>query len=73
MQGKFAESEQLQREVLLTKRRVLGDAHPETVTAEGNYAVALIGIGDLDAAELRGLGPELRELVDELRIGAASK
>ena len=38
LQGRYAEAEQLCREVLADRRRVLGDDHPDTLTSPATLA-----------------------------------
>jgi hypothetical protein len=40
-QGKYAEAEKMEREVLAERKRVLGAEHPDTLTAAGNLADSL--------------------------------
>ena len=50
-QGKYDEAENMQREVLAVKQRVLGAEHPDTLAAAGNLAVSLEGQEKYDEAE----------------------
>jgi hypothetical protein len=61
-QGKHAEAEQMQRELLDVKRRVLGPEHPGTLATMGNLARSLDGQGKHTEAE-----PLQRELLDVKR------
>jgi hypothetical protein len=42
-QGKCAEAEKMQREVLAVEQRVLGADHPDTLSTAGNLALSLSG------------------------------
>ncbi len=42
-QGKYADAERINREVLRGRRRVLGEEHPDTLTSASNLAVASAG------------------------------
>ena len=42
-QGKHAEGERIEREVVGAMKRVLGDEHPETLKSAGNLASSLLG------------------------------
>jgi hypothetical protein len=69
-QGKHAEAERIQREVLgaSVQRRVLGEEHPETLTSAVNLASSLSGQGKHAEAERikrEVLGVERRVLGDE--------
>jgi Tetratricopeptide repeat len=44
-QGELGKAASMNREVLETRRRILGDEHPDTITAIGNLANSL---GDQD-------------------------
>jgi tetratricopeptide (TPR) repeat protein len=67
-QGKHAEAEQMQRELLDVERRVLGPEHPRTLATMNNYALSLGAQGKHAEAEQmqrelldlhrRVLGPE---------------
>jgi SAM-dependent methyltransferase len=50
-QGKHAEAEQITREVLAVRKRVLGPEHPETLRSAGNLASSLCGQGKHVEAE----------------------
>jgi predicted ABC-class ATPase len=41
-QGKHADAERIQREVLAMQRRVLGEEHPDTLTSANNLAATLV-------------------------------
>jgi hypothetical protein len=49
-QGDLAGARRLQEQVLKARRRVLGEEHPNTLTAKGNLAVTLAEQGDLAGA-----------------------
>ena len=59
-QGRFAESETLQRETLEIRRRVLGERHPDSLLSLYNLGCLAALQGDRDAALDR-----LRRAVDE--------
>ncbi len=40
-QGKYADAERIEREVLGARRRVLGEEHPDTLASAGNLAAYL--------------------------------
>ena len=50
-QGKHAEAEKMEREVLAVEKRVLGAGHPDTLTTAGNLASSLSGQGKYAEAE----------------------
>ena len=50
-QGKYAEAEKMEREVLAVSKRVLGAEHPDTLTAAGNLALSLKRQGKYAEAE----------------------
>jgi hypothetical protein len=50
-QGKYAEAERRNREVLGVRRRVLGEEHPDTLTSTSNLAMSLWGQGKHAEAE----------------------
>ena len=50
-QGKHAEAERINREVLGARRRVLGEEHPATLTSAANLALSLAGQGKHAEAE----------------------
>ncbi len=58
-QGKHAEAEQMQRELLDVQRRVLGPEHPDTLITMGHLALSL-GAQGMQAEE----GQMQRELLD---------
>jgi hypothetical protein len=60
--GKYAEAEQMQRELLDAQRRVLGPEHPHTLTTINNLASSLHGQGKHAEAEQM-----FRELLDVRR------
>jgi Tetratricopeptide repeat len=41
---------ELEEDVLVRSRRVLGDDHPDTLRAQGNLAATLRSLGELDRA-----------------------
>jgi tetratricopeptide (TPR) repeat protein len=51
LQGKHAEAEKMQREVLTEMKRLLGEEHPNTLTTAGNLADSLVRQGKYDEAE----------------------
>jgi tetratricopeptide (TPR) repeat protein len=51
MQGKFAEAEQLHRQALDIKRRVLGEEHPATLDSVNNLAIVVTMQGQFAEAE----------------------
>jgi hypothetical protein len=64
-QGKYAEAEQIEREVLDVKRRVLGEEHPSTLTTANNLAASLSRQGkhaDAERIHREVLGAERRVL-----------
>ena len=61
-QGKYAEAEQMERELLDAQRRVLGPEHPDTLTTINNLAHSLGGQGKHTKAEQME-----RELLDVKR------
>jgi hypothetical protein len=61
-QGKHAEAEEMQRELLDVRRRVLGPEHPNTLTSMNNLALSLSDQGKHAAAEQME-----RELLDVRR------
>ncbi len=62
LRSKHAEAEQLQRELLDVRRRVLGPEHPATLTTMGNLASSLDGQGKhAEAVQMK------RELLDVRR------
>lgn len=50
-QGKMKEAEPLHLETLQTQQRLLGDDHPNTLSAKSNYAILLRSLGKLLEAE----------------------
>ena len=50
-QGKYDESEKMEREVLAVKQRVLGAEYSETSTTANNLALSLARQGKYDEAE----------------------
>jgi tetratricopeptide (TPR) repeat protein len=52
MQGKFAEAEPLQRDVVERFRRVMGEDYPDTLVAIGNMGALLRELGKLAEAEV---------------------
>ena len=58
-QGKYAEAEQMERELLAVRRRVLGPEHPDTLNPMGNLARTMNRQGKRAEAE-----PIFRELLD---------
>lgn len=58
-QGDFAEAKRLQEHVLDVSKRLLGEMHPETLTATNNLTATLAALGDL--AQARELGDRLLE------------
>jgi hypothetical protein len=54
--GVFPSARQLQEQVLAGRREVLGERHPDTLTAMGNLAWTLSAQGELDAACFRHNG-----------------
>ncbi len=51
-QGKYAEAEQIQREVLAVRKRVLGAEHPDTLASASNLGVFISHQGKYAEAEL---------------------
>ncbi len=51
VQGKHAEAERLNRDVLDVRRRVLGEEHASTLTSASNLACSLSGLGKYAEAE----------------------
>jgi hypothetical protein len=49
-QGKPDEAASMKREVLEKRKRILGDEHPDTISAMNNLAVILWDQGKLDKA-----------------------
>jgi tetratricopeptide (TPR) repeat protein len=50
-QGKYADAERIEREVLRVRRRVLGTEHPNTLVTAGNLALSLTNQGKYKEAE----------------------
>jgi hypothetical protein len=50
-EGKYDETEKMEREVLEVKQRVLGEEHPESLITAGNLADSLTRQGKYDEAE----------------------
>ncbi|KAK2605986.1 hypothetical protein QQS21_003612 [Conoideocrella luteorostrata] len=48
--GRWQEAELAESEVLEKRKRILGDEHPDTISAMGNLAITLGGQGKLDEA-----------------------
>jgi len=48
--GRHQEAVTLLKEILVTRRRVLGDDHPDTLNVMNNLAVSLENLGDLEGA-----------------------
>jgi tetratricopeptide (TPR) repeat protein len=69
--GRYAEAEQMERQLLELQRRVLGREHPNTLTTTGNLAISLSSLGrhaeaermqrELLRVQLRVLGAEHRD------------
>ena len=76
-QGKHAEAEQMERELIDVRRRVLGPEHPKTLNTMNNLACSLSGQGkhaeaeqmfrELLDVERRVLGPEHPDTLAALR------
>ncbi len=60
--GKYAEAEQMQRELLDVQRRVLGPEHPRTLATMSNLASSLTGRGKY--AEVEQMQRELLEVAE---------
>jgi pentatricopeptide repeat protein len=52
-QGKYAEAEQMHRQMLELRQKVLGPEHPHTLTGVSNLAGALSGQGKYVVCELQ--------------------
>ena len=52
-QGKYAEAEKMEREVLAERQRVMGAEHPDTLTAADNLADSLKRQGKYAEADQR--------------------
>src|SRR5262249_10291765 len=50
VRGAFGTARTLHEQVLATRRRILGDEHPDTLTAMGNLATSLSAQGDVAGA-----------------------
>ena len=69
-QGKYAETEQMFREVLAVQRRVLGPEHPDTLTTMSNLGFSLSSQGkhaEAETMERKVLGVQRRVLGPEHR------
>jgi hypothetical protein len=51
-QGRWKEAEELEVQVLETRKRVLGDEHPDTLRASSNLASTLMSQGRKEEADL---------------------
>ena len=49
--GDYAAAKELQEDVLEVSRRILGEEHPDTLTAKGNLAHTLSQLGNYVAAK----------------------
>jgi hypothetical protein len=54
-------AEDLQRETIARLRETLGDAHPDTLTAQANLAITMRALGHGDEA-----GPLLRQIAEDM-------
>jgi hypothetical protein len=50
-QGQFSAAEDLQRDTIDRLRKLLGDSHPDTLTAQANLAIVMRAMGQEDDAE----------------------
>jgi hypothetical protein len=65
--GRYAEAERINREVVGVERRVLGEEHPNTLTSAGNLASSLSGQGKYAEAERNQTQRIHREVLDVTR------
>ena len=72
-QGKYVEAEQMQRQTLELRRKVLGREHPHTLTSMSDLAAALSGQGKyVEAEQMHRQTPELRRAPFLVGQGQAS-